>query len=129
MIIKIKSDPAELKNVRSKIDEFCKTNFTKIDIFKVKLSVDEALQNIIRYAYEMNKSKDVTIEFQKNSEGNFQILIKDFGKQVPIDSIKGRDLDDVKPGGLGVYFIKKSTKFCEYKHNDNGLGTTLTLIF
>ena len=89
MIIKIKSDPAELKNVRSKIDEFCKTNFTSIDIFKVKLSVDEALQNIIRYAYEMNKSKDVIIEFQKNSEGNFQISIKDFGKQVPIDSIKG----------------------------------------
>ena len=51
MIIKIKADPAELKNVRSKIDEFCKINFTSIDIFKVKLSVDEALQNIIRYAY------------------------------------------------------------------------------
>ena len=111
MIIKIKSDPAELKNVRSKIDEFCKNNFAEIDIFKVKLSVDEALQNIIRYAYEMNKSKDIIIEFQKNSEDNFQISIKDFGKQVPIDSIKGRDLDDVKPGGLGVYFIKKVLSF------------------
>ena len=129
MIIKIKSDPKQLKIVRLKIDEFCKTNFTEIDIFKVKLSVDEALQNIIRYAYEMDKSKDVIIEIKKNSQSNFQIEIKDFGKQVPIESIKGRKLDDIKPGGLGVYFIKKSTKFCKYKHNDNGLGTTLTLIF
>ena len=129
MIIKIKSDPKQLKIVRLKIDEFCKTNFTEIDIFKVKLAVDEALQNIIRYAYEMDKSKDVIIEIKKNSQSNFQIEIKDFGKQVPIESIKGRKLDDIKPGGLGVYFIKKSTKFCKYKHNDNGLGTTLTLIF
>ena len=36
MIIKIKSDPAELKNVRSKIDEFCKTNFTKIKTTRTK---------------------------------------------------------------------------------------------
>ena len=129
MIIKIKSDPKQLKIVRLKIDEFCKTNFTEIDIFKVKLSVDEALQNIIRYAYEMDKSKDVIIEIKINSQSNFQIEIKDFGKQVPIESIKGRKLEDIKPGGLGVYFIKKSTKFCKYKHNDNGLGTTLTLIF
>ena len=129
MIIKIKSDPKQLKIVRLKIDEFCKTNFTEIDIFKVKLSVDEALQNIIRYAYEMDKSKDVIIEIKKNSQSNFQIEIKDFGKQVPIESIKGRKLEDIKPGGLGVYFIKKSTKFCEYKHNENSLGTTLTLIF
>ena len=129
MIIKIKSDPKQLKTVRSKIGEFCKTNFTEIDVFKVKLSVDEALQNIIRYAYEMDKSKDVIIEIKKNSQSNFQIEIKDFGKQVPIESIKGRKLEDIKPGGLGVYFIKKSTKFCEYKHNENSLGTTLTLIF
>ena len=129
MIIKIKSDPAQLKNVRSKIDEFLKDNFEEIDKFKVKLSLDEALQNIIRYAYEMNKSKDIIIEFKKNSEGNFQISIKDFGKQVPIESIQGRKLDDIKPGGLGVYFIKKSTRFCKYIHNDNGIGTTLILVF
>ena len=42
---------------------------------------------------------------------------------------KPRDLDKVRPGGLGVYFIKKTSKFCEYKHNEVGPGTTLTLIF
>ena len=57
MILEIKSDPAELKNVRKNIENFCKENVNKLDIFLVKLAVDEALQNIIRYAYDFDKTK------------------------------------------------------------------------
>ena len=128
MIIKIKSDPAELKNVRSKIDEFCKTNFTEIDIFKVKLSVDEALQNIIRYAYKMDKTKKIIITIDKISDESLKVKIRDYGIQAPIESIKPRDLEDVKPGGLGVHFIKNSTKKMDYEHQADG-GTLLTLVF
>ena len=54
MILEIKSDPAELKNVRKNIEIFCKENVLKIDIFEVKLAIDEALQNIIRHAYDFS---------------------------------------------------------------------------
>ena len=59
MFLEIKSDPAELKEVRKQLDEFCAKNLKDIDIFKIKLSVDEALQNIIRHAYKMDKDKKI----------------------------------------------------------------------
>ena len=128
MIIEILSNPAELKKVRSIIGDFCKDNCKNIEIFKVKLSVDEALQNIIRYAYNMDKTKKIILTLEKISDESIKIMIRDYGLQAPIESIKSRDLDDVKPGGLGVHFIKSSTKKMDYAHQADG-GTLLTLVF
>ena len=44
------------------------------------------------------------------------------------NKIKPRELDDIKPGGLGIHFIKSITKKMSYEHKDDG-GTSLTLIF
>ena len=128
MIIEILSNPSELKKVRSLIGDFCKDNCKKIEIFKVKLSVDEALQNIIRYAYKMDKTKKIILTLEKISDESLKIMIRDYGIQAPIESIKSRDLDDVRPGGLGVHFIKNSSKKMDYEHQADG-GTMLTLIF
>ena len=128
MFLEIKSDPAELKEVRKQLDEFCAKNLKDIDIFKIKLSVDEALQNIIRHAYKMDKDKKIKIEFDKDSKDNLRIRLRDYGIQTPIDKIKSRELDDIRPGGLGVHFIKSSTKEMNYEHQEDG-GTLLTLVF
>ena len=128
MIIEILSNPSELKKVRSIIRDFCKDNCKNIEIFKVKLSVDEALQNIIRYAYNMDKTKKIILTLEKISDKNLKIMIRDYGIQAPIESIKSRNLEDVKPGGLGVHFIKNSTKKMDYEHQTDG-GTLLTLVF
>ena len=128
MIIEILSNPAELKKVRSIIGDFCKDNCKNIEIFKVKLSVDEALQNIIRYAYNMDKTKKIILTLEKISDKNLKIMIRDYGIQAPIESIKSRDLDDIRPGGLGIHFIKNNTKKMDYAHQADG-GTLLTLVF
>ena len=128
MIIKISSNPTELKIVRSKIEIYCKDNFKKIEIFKVKLSVDEALQNVIKYAYKMDKTKKIVVTLEKISDESLKIKIRDYGLQAPIENIKSRSLKDVKPGGLGVHFMKSSTKKMSYEHQKDG-GTLLTLIF
>ena len=128
MILEIKSDPAELKNVRKNIEIFCKENVLKIDIFEVKLAIDEALQNIIRYAYDFDKTKKIIITLNKITDDSLKIEIRDFGKRVSTSNIKPRELDDVKPGGLGIHFIKSIAKKMSYEHKDDG-GTILTLIF
>lgn len=127
MILEIKSDPAELKNVRRNIENFCKENVSKIDNFLVKLAVDEALQNIIRYAYDFDKTKKIIITLNKITDDSLKIEIRDFGKRVSTSNIKPRELDDVKPGGLGIHFIKSIAKKMSYEHKDDG-GTILTLI-
>ena len=128
MILEIKSDPAELKNVRKNVEDFCKKNVPKINSFEVKLAIDEALQNIIRHAYDFDKTKKITIKLEKISDTSLKAELRDFGTRVSSNKIKPRALDDIKPGGLGIHFIKSITKKFSYEHQDDG-GTILTLIF
>ena len=128
MILEIKSDPANLKLVRKNVENFCKENQINTDIFKAKLAVDEALQNIIRYAYDFNKTKKIIITMEKTNENNLKVILRDFGTKVSTSQIKPRELDDIKPGGLGIHFIKSIVKGMNYEHQDDG-GTLLTLVF
>ena len=128
MILEINSDPSELKKVREKVEVFCKENQIKVNLLEIKLAIDEALQNIIRHAYKLDKTKKITIKLEKISADSFKAEIRDFGEQVPIDQIKHRALDDIKPGGLGVHFIKSISKEMKYEHKDEA-GTLLTLVF
>ena len=128
MILEIKSDPAELKNVRRNIENFCKEKVSKIDVFLVKLAVDEALQNIIRYAYDFDKTRKIIIKLEKISENSLKAELRDFGTRVSSSEIKPRELHDVRPGGLGIHFIKNIAKKMSYEHQDDG-GTLLTLVF
>ena len=128
MILEIKSDPSELKDVRRKIEIFCKEQSIETDVFLIKLAIDEALQNIIRYAYDFDKTRKIIIKLEKISENSLKAEIRDFGNRVSSSEIKPRELDDVKPGGLGIHFIKSIAKKMSYEHKDDG-GTLLTLVF
>jgi serine/threonine-protein kinase RsbW len=130
MKFEILSDPANLKIVRQKVRIAVETfNPEYKDIDALILAIDEAVQNIIRYAYEMDKTKKITFEVYK-SDHAIVFEIRDFGKQAPIEKIKSRDLEDVKPGGLGVHFIKSIAKEVDYIHQkDDDGGTKLILKF
>ena len=128
MILEIKSDPSELKTVRKNVELFCKKNLIKIEIFEAKLAIDEALQNIIRYAYNFDKSQKIIIKLEKISDVSFKAELRDYGTKVSNTQIKPRELDDIRPGGLGIHFIKSIAKKISYEHQEDG-GTLLTLVF
>ena len=129
MKITIKSNSKELRQVRLEIELYCKANFTNIDSSKAIIAVDEALQNVMRHAYDMKSDQLIDIFFKKTESNNFEVKIRDYGKQTPLENIKSRDLKEIRPGGLGVYFIKQCSKSSEYKHLPDGIGTELTLVF
>lgn len=127
MQFSILSDPANLKTARKNLANFIHQNQIKLkDEGNVILAVDEAVQNVIRYAYGMDTKQPIDFEFQYNNH-DLVIKIRDYGKQVPLENIKSRELEDVKPGGLGVYFIKSISKSLQFEHQDK--GTLLTLVF
>ena len=129
MKLVISSNPKELRKVRLEVELFCKANFTSLDSSKAILAVDEAIQNVMRHAYDMKSDQLIDIFFKKTESNNFEVKIRDYGKQTPLESIKSRDLKEIRPGGLGVYFIKQCSKSSEYKHLSGGIGTELTLVF
>ena len=69
------------------------------------LAIAEAAQNIVKHAYKDVVNPDkmrVKISFDENE---LVIDLLDRGKPVVPANIKPRKLDDIKPGGLGTFFI------------------------
>ena len=97
---------SSLKEIRN----FARELLAKHDIFKstsddVVLALAEAAQNIVKHAYSGQETSDnlkVEISFENN-----QLKIDLYDKGVPAipTNIKPRDVDDIKPGGLGTFFI------------------------
>jgi anti-sigma regulatory factor (Ser/Thr protein kinase) len=69
--------------------------------------VDEACQNIIRHGYQDNPAGEIVLEVER--AGDCVVLwLRDFAPKVGEDTLKPRDLDQVRPGGLGVHFIREA---------------------
>jgi serine/threonine-protein kinase RsbW len=72
----------------------------------IKLAVDEACTNIIKHAYKGDTARKIVIKYKVTRKG-FKVVIEDNGGRAKPESIKGRSFDDIRPGGLGIHFIKR----------------------
>ena len=100
---------SNLKHVRS----FCREVFEKLNINQelkdeLVLAIAEAAQNIVKHGYiGVEETKDhmqIKISMKDNQ---LEIGFFDKGKPVIAENIQHRKLDDIKPGGLGTFFIKQ----------------------
>ena len=69
------------------------------------LAIDEACQNVVRHAYKETKG-DIAVKLSYKNN-NFIVSVEDDGTPVIPEKIKPRNLDDIKPGGLGTFFINQ----------------------
>ncbi len=113
--IEIPSDPACLKIIRSSVESLCgMAGMDENESCKIVLAVDEACTNIISHSYEGATDKPIICEGKIEGSTLF-ITLRDFGKKVDPSKIRSRDLDDVRPGGLGVHFIQEVMDRMEFK--------------
>ena len=80
--------------------------FSKDTAHDVVLAVDEACQNVIRHAYGGRDDGEMIIEVGRDGS-EFLVKIRDFAPTIDPATVKPRDLDDVRPGGLGTHFIRE----------------------
>ncbi len=100
--------------------------FTKKDTRKIVLAVDEACSNIIKYAYRGDATKTISITIT-NETGLISIRLIDLGRKIEAAKIAPRDLDDVRPGGLGTHFMREVFDSVVYDTAQEQ-GTVLTLL-
>lgn len=98
---------------------------------QVMLAVDEAVTNIIRHGYPDRDDGPITVRFapleSDATRAAFRIVIEDEGEQIESDQIKGRDLDDVRPGGLGVHIIREVMDAVTYTpRREGGMRVEMT---
>jgi serine/threonine-protein kinase RsbW len=105
--ITIPSHPKYLSIVRSVTGKLAQIyEITEPLTEDMKLAVDEACANVIKHAYRGDITKKIVLKY-KITKKSFNVIIEDNGIRVQTDLIKGRSLDDIRPGGLGIHFIKR----------------------
>jgi len=77
----------------------------------IALAIDEALANVIRHGYEGQTDRPIFLAVSPIEENGqpagIRICIEDHARQVDPSKIKSRDLEAVRPGGLGVHIIRE----------------------
>jgi serine/threonine-protein kinase RsbW len=121
--LEVPSDPRILCVVRGAFEcltEIC--GFTPPDCRAVTRAVDEAMANVIRHAYGNKTDQRIQLTcrlLEKTVDGkavqSLEIVIVDEGAPFEKEKVKERSLDEVKPGGLGLHFIRDSMDVMEHR--------------
>jgi anti-sigma regulatory factor (Ser/Thr protein kinase) len=122
--MELRSNPETLCVVRGALSQLAETlGFSESECRAVVLGVDEALTNIIRHAYAGQSEQPIEVWFHRiqvpsrgaNTEA-LEIVLLDQGKKVDEAKLCGRALEDVRPGGLGLHFIRETMDEVEFSH-------------
>ena len=122
--MELQSNPTMLCVVRSAVTRLTeKLGFPEPECRAVVRAVDEALTNIIRHAYRGQTGRPIEASFRSirvRRDGGqrpaLEILLEDQGVKVDRAKLRGRRLEDVRPGGLGLHFIQQSMDAVEFRH-------------
>ena len=110
------SDPRLLCVVRAAIERLTEVyGFSPPECRSITRAVDEAVANVMRHAYGSSLDKRIDISCKRISsmvngihrEG-LEIELLDQGLPFDQKKLTARSLDEVKPGGLGLHFIRDS---------------------
>ena len=120
--LELQSNPEALCLVRATIERAAEVlHFQAAEARAIVRSVDEALANVIRHAYGGRAGHPIEMSCRKLQLGpqnaapdGIEILLKDSGVPVKPATLKGRSLDEVRPGGLGLHFIRESMDEVEF---------------
>jgi sigma-B regulation protein RsbU (phosphoserine phosphatase) len=105
--LRFRAQADRLKDVRAAVrDAVTRGGCTASCTRDVVLAVDEACQNIIRHAYEGDAEGEIVLEIERQDD-QLVFWLRDFAPRVDVSKIAPRDLDDVRPGGLGTHLIRQ----------------------
>ena len=92
------------------------------------LAIAEAAQNIVKHGYKGVEETTDRMEIKISlNEGQLEIGFFDKGKPVVPGNVQHRKLDDIKPGGLGTFFIKQIMDGAVFRKDQKGWVNHLVL--
>jgi anti-sigma regulatory factor (Ser/Thr protein kinase) len=117
MRIAISSEPRLLSILRCVV-KFCAhaAGFSNSNSENLALAIDEATANVIRHTYCGRCDAVVALEVNRFPD-RLEFILEDSGPKVCEDQIHPRPLDELRPGGLGTFFIYSFMDECSYDPN------------
>ena len=121
--IVLSNNTQEVPQLNAFVEEVCQTvKFDKIVTMQVKVAVEEAVVNVMKYAYPSGLHGDVIIEAASN-DVRLKFTIIDNGK--PFDPTVQSEVDtslsakERKIGGLGIHIMRQNMDSINYERMDN----------
>lgn len=125
--MKIPANPKFLKVIRLWVRLISEVvGFSVEESNNIALGIDEACSNIIKHAYKKPTRLPIEIGCHIYND-RVEFLLHDFGEKMNLAEIKSRDLNDIRPGGLGVHLIKSVMDEVVYD-NSSEIGNQLLLV-
>lgn len=129
------SDPVYLSGAREMVSSVARRlGFSEEACGQIALAVDEALCNVIRHGYEKRRDGPIWLSVWPEAGVNgacgiagIRIVVEDEAKQVDPSQIKSRNLDEIRPGGLGVHIIREVMDEVNFEKRERA-GMRLTLV-
>ncbi len=121
--IMLTNDVQQVPKLNDFVTEACETvGMSHEDTMKIKVAIEEAVVNVMKYAYSDGTKGDITVEVASNDE-ILKFTIIDSGKifdptvQADVDttlSAKARRI-----GGLGIHIMRTNMDSMNYERMDN----------
>ncbi len=127
--ITLPNDVQEVPQLNGFVDEVCEqAGFDMSTTLKINLAIEEAVVNVMNYAYPAGVKGDVDIEAQINDE-RLKFVIRDSG--TPFDPTAKAEVDTTLSaeergiGGLGIHLIRQIMDTINYERVDGKNVLTL----
>ncbi len=125
--LRVFARPDQLKQIRKAVREAaiaagCSENCAG----EVVIALNEACMNVMEHGYELDPNGELTVQLSIDNG----ILVAWLGDQcAPIDQsdLKSRPLEDLRPGGLGVHFMRECMDEVTFLTPPAGLSNLLQM--
>jgi anti-sigma regulatory factor (Ser/Thr protein kinase) len=118
--IEFASHPGNLCLMRDFVRQFLASiDLTQEEKDLMILGLDEACTNVIRHAYLHEPNQPMHLVCEQHT-GAIVFRLRDFGEQCDSARLRGRPLDLVQPGGLGLHLMRRAFSSVDYVQQTQG---------
>ncbi len=122
LMLAVYSNPRWLSVVRGAVERLTETlGFPAVQCRSITRAVDEALTNIVRHSYGNRLDEPIALYFRRAQrsqqgevESGLEILLCDRGRAIDPNRLRGRPLEEIQLGGLGLDLIRQAMDTVEF---------------
>jgi len=127
LVLEFPARPDRLKLVRNAVSETASLCGCDEAVSRdMVIAVDEACQNVIRHAYGAKNDGAIVLEIRRGA-GEIVFLLRDFADEIDVAAVQPRDLQDIRPGGLGTHFMREVMDEVAFMPTPSGGGNLLKM--
>jgi serine/threonine-protein kinase RsbW len=126
LTLSLPSNPRYLCAVRAFFSGFLhELGFERDEADGVILAIHEACANAITHGHQGNTEQQIDLTVLVTPTC-LSIEVQDYGTRQDVSGIKPRALQDIRPGGLGTYFMQALMDEVTYNASDTGTLVRMT---